>query len=414
MEATTRAWGTLSGRSIERTTLTNANGMSLSLTNYGATVLSVLVPSRGGGPASEVTLCHTNLEDLRAHSPYFGCTVGRVANRIALGKYSVDGKAYSAPVNNGPNALHGGVTGFDKVVWDATTYCTPSAAGVRFTYVSKDGEEGYPGTLTATADYRLTEANEVRMEFTATTDAPTPVNLCNHTYWNLSGDLRSNVHDHVMQLHMPLYTPIDASCIPTGEVAPVKGTHFDFTTPTRIGERIMGVDGGGAPGYDHNYVRSATLPSGGFSHGLHPIARVTEATSGRSMEVESNAPGVQFYTVRWGGGGVRGLGPFFHCSARALGGAPCSFFLSHLLTSHALPTNTPPHLHRPAPPTAGQLAGGSRKGRAAQGPVPRDPELSRCCQQAWGFPRPHSSPRTDLQAHYRAQVCVVNKKRGMG
>ena len=299
MEATSSAWGTLHGRIVERTLLRNGNGMSMSLSNYGATILSVKVPSRGGGPASEVTLCHTNLDDLRAHSPYYGCTVGRVANRTALGKYTVDGKPHTCAVNNGPNSLHGGVTGFDKVVWEATTYCTPSAAGVRFTYVSKDGEEGYPGTLTAVADYRLTEANEVRMEFSATTDAATPVNLCNHTYWNLCGDLRASVHDHVLQLHMPFYTPVDATSIPTGEVAPVAGTHFDFTAPTRIGDRIMGVDGGGAPGYDHNYVRSKDLPPGGFSHGLFPIARVTEATSGRSMVVESNAPGVQFYTVRW-------------------------------------------------------------------------------------------------------------------
>jgi aldose 1-epimerase len=385
MEATTKAWGTISSRTIERTTLTNSAGMSLCLTNYGATILSVKVPSRGGGPASEVTLCHTNLEDLRAHSPYFGCTVGRVANRIAKGQYSVDGKAYAAPVNNGPNALHGGLRGFDKVVWESTTYCTPSAAGVRFTYVSVDGEEGYPGTLTATADYRLTEANEVRMEFSATTDAPTPVNLCNHTYWNLCGDLRANVHDHVMQLHMPLYTPIDASCIPTGEVAPVKGTHFDFTAPTRIGERIMGVDGGGAPGYDHNYVRSAALPPGGFSHGLFPIARVTEPSSGRTMVVESNAPGVQFYTVR-----AQGLRPaclpppfFSHSRARTHGAA-----------------------------LAGQLAGRAREGRAPQGLLPRDTELSRRCQQAGRVPRPHSAPRADVPAHYRAQLHLVEKRSG--
>ncbi len=203
-------------------------------------------------------------------------------------------------VNNGPNSLHGGTVGFDKVVWDARTYVTPSAAGVSFTYTSKDGEEGFPGTVQATADYRLTSDNEVRMEFTATTDAPTPINLCNHTYWNLSGDLRASIHDHVLQLNMPLYTPVDASSIPTGEIAPVAGTHFDFTTPTRIGERIMGVDGGGgSAGYDHNYVRTREPPPGGFTRGLFPIAHVHEPTSGRTMTVETNAPGVQFYTGNW-------------------------------------------------------------------------------------------------------------------
>ena len=189
--------------------------------------------------------------------------------------------------------------GFDKVVWEARTYVTPTAAGVHFTYTSKDGEEGFPGTLLASADYRLTDANEVRMEFTATTDKPTPVNLCNHTYYNLCGDAARSVHDHVMQLDMPFYTPIDASCIPTGVVAPVAGTHFDFTAPTRIGARIMGVLDSGAPGYDHNYVRARALPPGGFSQGLHQIARVSEPVSGRVMTVESNAPGVQFYTGNW-------------------------------------------------------------------------------------------------------------------
>ena len=172
-------------------------------------------------------------------------------------------------VNNGPNSLHGGTVGFDKVVWEARTYVTASAAGVSFTYTSKDGEEGYPGTVQATADYRLTSDNEVRMEFTATTDAPTPINLCNHTYWNLSGDLRASIHDHVLQLNMPLYTPVDASSIPTGEIAPVAGTHFDFTTPTRIGERIMGVDGGGGVCRLRPQLRAH---SGATPRGLHPGA----------------------------------------------------------------------------------------------------------------------------------------------
>lgn len=295
MEAAVTAFG-----SAQRIRLANAAGMSVELTNYGATILSVKVPSKGG-PAEEVTLCHTNLEDLQKHSPYYGCTVGRVANRTAKGRFSVDGKEYSLAVNNGPNSLHGGVKGFDKQLWAPRVYVTPSAAGVEFSFTSADGEEGFPGELQVKADYRLTDANELVMEFTATTDKATPVNLCNHAYWNLSGGLRAGIAEHVLRLDMPFITPVDATQIPTGEVLPVAGTDFDFTAPRRVGERIMAVDGGGKPGYDHNFARARTadLPPNGFTHGLTTIAELTDPVSGRSMRVDTNAPGVQLYTGNW-------------------------------------------------------------------------------------------------------------------
>lgn len=182
MEATSRLFGRLpDGRAVEAFSLRNALGMSVDVTTYGAIVLSVKVPAKAGGPAEEVTLCHSDLEKLRTASPYFGATVGRVANRVAKGAYVVDGRAHAGAVNNGANHLHGGLVGFDKVLWAPRVYVTPAAAGVEFSYTSPAGEEGYPGTLTTKADYRLTAENELIMEFTATTDAPTPVNICNHT-----------------------------------------------------------------------------------------------------------------------------------------------------------------------------------------------------------------------------------------
>jgi aldose 1-epimerase len=299
MNAIVTSFGKIGDHAVQKILLSSSSGMSMALTTYGATILSIKVPSRGGGPAEEVTLCHGSLRDLQASSPYFGATCGRVANRIAKGRFMVDGKSHSLAVNNGENALHGGLVGFDKVLWEPRVYVTPSAAGVEFSYTSPAGEEGYPGTLLAKADYRLTAANEVRMEFSATTDAPTPVNMCNHAYYNLSGDCKASIHDHVLQLHMPFYTPTDATQIPTGEIAPVTGTHFDFTAPTRVGDRIMGVDGGGKPGYDHNYVRVRSPPAGGLANALFPIAELSDPASGRVMKVATNAPGVQLYTGNW-------------------------------------------------------------------------------------------------------------------
>jgi aldose 1-epimerase len=296
MQAVTTPFGALpSGRAAHAITLSNPAGMSVCLTTFGATVLSVKVPSSAGG-AEEVTLCHTNLQELSTASPYFGATVGRVANRTAKGRFEVDGKAYACAVNNGPNHLHGGLVGFDKVIWQSRVVVNSGEAAVEFSYTSPAGEEGYPGTLQATATYSLTASNELKMDFTATSDAATPVNLCNHTYWNLSGNCRTKILDHLLTLHMPFYTPTDATQIPTGEILPVAGTIFDFTKATRIGERIDRVDGGGAAGYDHNYARALDA---GFTHGLSTIALLEDPASGRKMKVETNAPGVQFYTGNW-------------------------------------------------------------------------------------------------------------------
>lgn len=282
-----------SGERIEAITLTNASGMSVTVTTYGATLLSVKTPSRSSAMAEELTLCHTNLDALRTHSPYYGATVGRVGNRTAKGAYKVDGVAYSGAVNNGPNHLHGGLVGFDKRVWAPRVAVTPTTALVEFSYVSADGEEGYPGELRCTSSYTLTSANELKMELVATTDKPTPVALTNHTYWNLTGGCRSSVLDHELQLHCPLYTPTDATQVPTGEFAPVEGTHFDFTKPTRVGARIAGVDGGGAVGYDHNFVRALPLPATGLALGTAPLAVLHDPASGRTMKVDTNACGVQ-------------------------------------------------------------------------------------------------------------------------
>jgi aldose 1-epimerase len=281
------------GRRVDQIRLTSPSGMELSLITYGATITSVKVPSKTTGP-EEVTLCYPTLEELRTKSPYYGCTAGRVANRIAGGKFVVDGKEYTVATNNGPNSLHGGIVGFDKVVWTPRIFVDASSAGVEFTYLSKDGEEGYPGNLMASATYTLTDKNEVVMDFKATTDKATPVNMCNHTYWNLSGGLKENIHNHVLTLHCPGYLPVNSVQIPTG-VVPVAGTPMDFTSPHRVGERIMEVDGGGQPGYDHCFARTlGTVPAGGLGLGL--VAEVSEPTSSRRMLVFTDAPGTQLYT----------------------------------------------------------------------------------------------------------------------
>jgi aldose 1-epimerase len=298
MEASTSAFGLMpDGRRVDKIRLSNPSGVTVDLVTYGATVVSVRVPSKPSqGTPEEVTLCHADLDKLRTASPYYGCTVGRFANRIAKGRFSVDGKDFAVATNNGANALHGGVVGFDKVLWTPRVFATADAAGVAFSYTAHDGEEGYPGELTVTATYSLSSTNELTMDFSATTTAATPVNLCNHTYWNLSGGLKAaNVYDHVLQLNCPAYLPIDATSIPTGVIAPVAGTAMDFTSPRRVGERLQEVDGGGKPGYDHCYARTTgAVPKEGLGMGV--IAVLSDPASGRTMTVSTNAPGVQLYT----------------------------------------------------------------------------------------------------------------------
>ncbi len=292
----TSSFGVLpDGRPATLFTLTNSNGVVAKITNYGTIITELHVPDRQGRFA-DIVLGFNRLEPYLKGHPYFGCTVGRVANRIAGGKFTLDGKTYRLAVNNGPNHLHGGLRGFDKVLWEAE----PQGAGaVRFAYVSPDLEEGYPGRLEVAVLMTLTAANELRIDYTATTDQATPVNLTNHSYFNLAGEGQGHVLDHVLMIAADHFTPSNADLIPTGEIKAVKGTPLDFTRPTPIGARFSQLRGDPI-GYDNNFV----LNSGGGSLAL--AARVTEPGSGRVMEVETTQPGLQLYTANFLDGSLVG------------------------------------------------------------------------------------------------------------
>jgi aldose 1-epimerase len=285
------------GKQVDIYTLTNAKGMKVKLTNYGGITVSVEVPDRAGKLA-DVTLGYDTLDGWLTNTSYLGATVGRYANRIAKGKFTLEGKTYTLATNNGENALHGGLKGFDKVLWDAKSVRTDSSVGVEFTYLSKDGEEGYPGNLKVKAIYCLTDDNEFKVEFSATTDKPTVVNLAHHTYWNLAGAAAGDILGHELMLAADKYTPVDAGLIPTGELKDVKGTPMDFTKATAIGARIAQVEGG----YDHNFV----LRNQGGKVAL--AAKVVEPKSGRVMEISTDQPGVQFYSGNFLDGTVKGKG----------------------------------------------------------------------------------------------------------
>lgn len=287
-----------SGQTAHLFTLTNAKGSFAKVTNYGAIITELHVPDRQGR-LGDVVLGFDNLQQYLTNAPYLGATCGRVANRIAKGKFTVDGKKFSLAVNNGVNALHGGRKGFDKVLWRATPL---QGTTVRFDYTSADGEEGYPGKLAVTVIMKLTDANELLIDYTATATKPTPVNLTNHSYFNLAG--RGDIKKHLLTLAADFYTPTDATQIPTGEIRPVNGTPFDFTQPTAIGARFAKL-GGKPQGYDHNYVlRGDATNSGAPAF----AARVTEPTTGRVLEVFTDAPGVQLYTGNWLNGSLTGKG----------------------------------------------------------------------------------------------------------
>jgi aldose 1-epimerase len=283
------------GTLVDLYTLTNAKGVVARVMNYGTIVTELHVPDRQGR-LGDVVLGFDNLDQYLKGHPYFGCTVGRVANRIDGGKFRLDGKTYQLAVNNGPNHLHGGVKGFDKVLWLAEP---AGGSAVRFSYTSPDGEEGYPGTLAVTVVMTLTEANELRIDYEATTDKTTPVNLTNHSYFNLDG--QGDVLGHELMIAADHYTPSNGRLIPTGEIQPVKGTPMDFTTPQRIGSRFAELRND-PRGYDNNFV----LNSGGKSLAL--AARVCAATSGRIMEVFTTEPGVQLYTANFLDGSLTGKG----------------------------------------------------------------------------------------------------------
>jgi aldose 1-epimerase len=296
-------FGTVGDRPIYLYTMKNASGMEIAVTNYGAHLTRVLVPDSNGRMA-DVVLGFENLEGYLGKHPYMGATIGRYANRIAIGRFTLDDKEYRLAVNNGPNSLHGGLEGFDKKVWDAEEVSTSHGPAMRFRYVSPDGEEGYPGTLTVSVTYSLSQQNEVQVDYQATTDAPTVLNLTNHSYFNLAGAGKGTILDHIVMIDADRFTPVDSGLIPTGEFRPVEDTPFDFRTPTAIGARIDANEtqmklGGG---YDHNFVLRESTQS------LRLAARVKEETSGRVMEVLTDQPGMQFYTGNFLDGTVTGKG----------------------------------------------------------------------------------------------------------
>ncbi len=277
-------WGEQDGKKVALYTLTNNNGVQVQITNYGGTVTSWVAPDKAGNRSS-VVLGFNNLKGYLAKPPYFGALIGRYGNRIANGKFSVDGKKYTLATNNGKNALHGGDKGFDKVVWDATP-ATDSTPSLTLKYTSKDGEEGYPGNLNVTVTYTLTNEDELQIDYSATTDKATPINLTNHSYFNLTGDVGNTILNHELMIDADKYTPVDTTLIPTGELKPVAGTPFDFRQPHKIGERIGQVPGG----YDHNFVLNGDMGT------MRRVAKVTDSISGRMLEVFTDQPGLQFYS----------------------------------------------------------------------------------------------------------------------
>lgn len=288
------------GREVVLFTLRNKDDCVAKVMTYGALLTELHVPDRKGRLA-DVVLGFDNLEGYLAGHPYFGATVGRVANRIAKGKFTLKGVEYTLATNNPPNHLHGGERGFDKVLWLAEPVNVEDGVAVKFTYVSKDGEEGYPGNLTAMVTYTLTNKNELRVDYQATTDKATPVNLTHHSYFNLAGPAAGNIHGHELTILADTYTPNDATGIPTGEIKPVAGTPLDFTQPTTIGKRIAELKGEPG-GYDHNYVLR------GKAGELVSAAIVREPQSGRIMEIFTTEPGLQFYSGNYLDGKLKGKG----------------------------------------------------------------------------------------------------------
>jgi len=291
---------TKDGQSVNLYTFTNRHGVQARITNYGGIVVSLLVPDRHGKLA-DVVLGFDALDGYLAKEPYFGAVVGRYANRIAKGQFTLDGTVYKLVLNNGPNSLHGGTKGFDKQVWNARELGENPPA-LELTYLSKDGEEGYPGNLKVKVVYALTDSNELKIEYTATTDKDTVLNLTNHSYFNLAGE--GDVLKHQVTINADRFTPIDSTLIPTGELRKVEGTPFDFRRPTAIGARINADDEQlkFGNGYDHNFVLNRK------GKGLELAARVVEPGSGRVLEVFTTQPGVQFYTGNFLDGTVQGKG----------------------------------------------------------------------------------------------------------
>jgi len=292
------------GQAVELFTLTNPQGLEIKAITYGGIIISLKTPD-AVGQFADIVLGYDNLQDYIDASPYFGAIIGRYGNRIGGAQFELNGESYALAANDGPNHLHGGVMGFDKVVWEGKPFESDSGVGVVFSYTSPDGEEGYPGTLQVQVTYTLTRSDELIVDYMATTDQPTPVNLTQHSYFNLAGDGAGDILDHELMIAADQITPVDATLIPTGEQDPVEGTPFDFRTPHRIGERISANDpqiefGGG---YDHNFVLNGTLAGD-----LTLAARVSEPTTGRTLEIETTEPAIQFYSGNFLDGSITGKG----------------------------------------------------------------------------------------------------------
>ncbi len=294
---------TAEGAAVELFTLRNRHGLELRAMTYGGIIVSLSTPDREGA-FGDIVLGFDTPEGYFSDPPYFGAIVGRYANRIAGGRFSLDGVSHQLSRNNGDNHLHGGVRGFDKQLWSAAEQRAPDGDGVRFTRTSADGEEGYPGAVRVGVTYRLTDGNDLRVDYTAEAERTTIINLSQHTYFNLSAGRSADILDHVVTLNADAFTPIDAGFIPTGAVLPVRGTPFDFTTGTRVGQRIDRPDEQlrRAGGYDHNWVLHRT------GSGLAPAAHVLDPVSGRTVDVATTEPGVQFYSGNMLDGTISGKG----------------------------------------------------------------------------------------------------------
>ena len=287
-----QAFGEVDGKKVDLYTLTNANNVEMKVTNFGGIITSLKVPDKNGN-FDDIVLGYNTLAEYVKANPYFGAIIGRYGNRIKKGKFVLDGKEYTLAINNAPNNLHGGPNGFDTVVWDAETKQDSNSVSIIFKYLSKDGEEGFPGNLEAKVTYALTNDNELKIHYIATTDKPTIVNLTNHTYWNLTGEGSGDILSHDLMINADMYTPVDATLIPTGELASVESTPMDFREATAIGSRINDdfeqLKFG--KGYDHNWILNKSA-----ENEMTLAATVYESTSGRYMEIYTTEPGIQFYS----------------------------------------------------------------------------------------------------------------------